>query len=33
VWDEAEATPLMRRIKARFDPPGVCSPGTFIGGI
>ncbi|HSH60055.1 MAG TPA: FAD-binding oxidoreductase [Acidimicrobiales bacterium] len=33
VWGEAEATPLMRRIKARFDPHGVCNPGMFIGGI
>ncbi len=33
VWGEAEATPLMQRIKARFDPHGVCNPGIFIGGI
>ena len=33
VWGEAEAVPLMRRIKARFDPHGVCSPGIFVGGI
>ena len=24
---------LMRRVKERFDPSGVCSPGTFVGGI
>ncbi|MDP8992246.1 MAG: FAD-binding oxidoreductase [Actinomycetota bacterium] len=33
VWGENEAVPLMRRIKARFDPHGVCNPGIFIGGI
>jgi glycolate oxidase FAD binding subunit len=24
---------LMRKVKARFDPAGVCAPGTFVGGI
>ncbi len=24
---------LMRRVKARFDPTGVCNPGVFAGGI
>ncbi len=24
---------LMRRVKARFDPAGMCSPGVFAGGI
>jgi glycolate oxidase FAD binding subunit len=24
---------LMRRLKERFDPAGVCAPGTFAGGI
>jgi glycolate oxidase FAD binding subunit len=24
---------LMRRVKARFDPAQVCSPGAFVGGI
>jgi glycolate oxidase FAD binding subunit len=27
------ALELMRRVKARFDPRGVCSPGVFVGGI
>ena len=33
VWGEADAVPLMRRVKARFDPHGVCNPGIFVGGI
>ncbi|MDQ3575563.1 MAG: FAD-binding oxidoreductase, partial [Actinomycetota bacterium] len=33
VWGEVEAVPLMRRVKARFDPHGVCNPGIFVGGI
>ena len=33
VWGEAQAVPLMRRVKARFDPHGVCNPGIFVGGI
>ncbi len=33
VWGEDEAVPLMRRVKARFDPPGVCNPGIYVGGI
>jgi glycolate oxidase FAD binding subunit len=24
---------LMHRVKARFDPGGVCNPGVFVGGI
>lgn len=27
------ALPLMRRVKARFDPAGTLNPGRFIGGI
>jgi glycolate oxidase FAD binding subunit len=27
------ALELMRRIKTRFDPGGVCNPGLFVGGI
>ena len=27
------ALALMRRVKARFDPAGVCNPGAFVGGI
>ena len=24
---------LMGKVKARFDPPGICAPGLFVGGI
>jgi glycolate oxidase FAD binding subunit len=24
---------LMRKVKARFDPAGICAPGLFVGGI
>jgi glycolate oxidase FAD binding subunit len=27
------ALELMRRVKRRFDPAGVCNPGVFVGGI
>ena len=33
VWGDDGAVPLMRRVKARFDPHGVCNPGIFVGGI
>ena len=33
VWGDERAVPLMRRVKARFDGPGVCNPGIFVGGI
>ncbi|HYT80631.1 MAG TPA: FAD-binding oxidoreductase [Actinomycetota bacterium] len=35
VWGCAEGpeVELMRRVKARFDPAGVCNPGVFMGGI
>jgi len=29
----APSLALMRRVKARFDPFGVCNPGVFAGGI
>lgn len=36
-WADRDADPatlsLMRRVKARFDPAGVCNPGRFVGGI
>ncbi len=34
-WQEAddEALTLMRSVKERFDPAGVCNPGIFVGGI
>ena len=32
VWG-GDALPLMRRVKARFDPHNVCNPGIFVGGI
>ena len=35
VWGTTEGPELelMRRVKARFDPSGVCNPGVFMGGI
>jgi glycolate oxidase FAD binding subunit len=33
VWGEAQAAPLMRRVKERFDPHGVCNRGIFVSGI
>ena len=35
VWGEPEGgrLTLSRRLKARFDPEGVCNPGVFVGGI
>jgi glycolate oxidase FAD binding subunit len=35
VWGVAEGpeVELMRRVKANFDPAGVCNPGLFAGGI
>ena len=33
VWGEVDGLALMRRVKARFDPGGVCNPGIFVGGI
>ena len=34
VWGSAgDALPLMKNIKAQFDPTGTLNPGRFIGGI
>jgi glycolate oxidase FAD binding subunit len=34
VWgDVGEGLPLMRRVKAQFDPNNVLNPGRFVGGI
>jgi glycolate oxidase FAD binding subunit len=33
VWGDDRPAPLMRRVKARFDGPGVCNPGIYVGGI
>ena len=35
VWgeDDGGRIELSRRLKARFDPHGICNPGIFIGGI
>ena len=34
VWGAApEGLPLMRALKARFDPRGTLNPGRYVGGI
>lgn len=33
VWGESPAFPLMRRIKAQFDPANIMNPGRYIGGL
>ena len=31
--DEVGPVGLMGKVKARFDPAGICAPGPFVGGI
>jgi glycolate oxidase FAD binding subunit len=31
--DRTGPVDLMRKVKARFDPAGICAPGLFVGGI
>jgi glycolate oxidase FAD binding subunit len=31
--EPGEALPLVRALKARFDPRGVLNPGRFAGGV
>jgi glycolate oxidase FAD binding subunit len=31
--DQTGPVALMRKVKQRFDPAGVCAPGLFVGGI
>lgn len=34
AWGEpGNGLDMMRRLKAEFDPRGVCNPGRFVGGI
>lgn len=34
IWgNQGDALPLMRRVKAQFDPAGILNPGRFVGGI
>jgi glycolate oxidase FAD binding subunit len=34
VWGaQGDDLPLMRRVKAQFDPVGTLNPGRFVGGI
>jgi glycolate oxidase FAD binding subunit len=33
VWGPVRGLPIMRRIKAQFDPAARMSPGRFVGGI
>jgi len=32
-FTDASALALMHRVKARFDPAGICNPGLFVDGI
>ena len=33
TWGEASGLPIMRRVKAAFDPSGTLSPGRFVRGL
>ncbi len=34
AWgDPPPSFPLMRALKANFDPKGLCNPGRFVGGL
>jgi glycolate oxidase FAD binding subunit len=34
AWGKpGEGFDVMRRLKAEFDPRGLCNPGRFVGGI
>jgi FAD/FMN-containing dehydrogenase len=34
AWGTPPASfPLMRTLKTRFDPRGLCNPGRFVGGL
>jgi glycolate oxidase FAD binding subunit len=33
AWGEAGGLPIMRRVKAEFDPTGTMSPGRFVAGL
>jgi len=33
VWGPVESAPLMRRVKAQFDPAGILNPGRFVERI
>jgi glycolate oxidase FAD binding subunit len=34
AWGEpGDGLPMMRRLKAEFDPRGLCNPGRYVAGI